>query len=52
MEIGYPAVLTGRPFGFDIMIKAKDKEASALKAVEIARTDERFYGSPKHRPGR
>ncbi|MFW6125553.1 MAG: UV DNA damage repair endonuclease UvsE [Chloroflexota bacterium] len=31
-----------RPFDFDVMLEIKDKEASALKAVGIAKDDERF----------
>ena len=34
-----------RPFDFDVMLEIKDKETSALKAVEIARTDERFVAA-------
>jgi UV DNA damage endonuclease len=33
---------TTRPYDVDIMLEIKDKEASALKAVEIARKDGRF----------
>lgn len=32
-----------RPFDFDVMLEIKDKETSALKAVQLARTDERFF---------
>jgi UV DNA damage endonuclease len=32
-----------RPIDFDIMLEIKDKEASALKAVPVARKDERFF---------
>ena len=32
-----------RPYDFDIMLEIKDKETSALKAVEIARKDKRFF---------
>jgi UV DNA damage endonuclease len=31
-----------KPFDFDIMLEIKDKEKSALKAVEIASDDPRF----------
>ena len=34
-----------RPFDFDVMLEIKDKEASALKAVALARGDERFVGT-------
>jgi UV DNA damage endonuclease len=33
---------TTRPYDIDIMLEIKDKETSALKAVEIARKDKRF----------
>jgi len=33
---------TTQPYDVDIMLEIKDKETSALKAVEIARKDERF----------
>lgn len=32
-----------QPYNFDIMLEIKDKEASALKAVEVARKDKRFF---------
>ena len=34
-----------RPFDFDAMLEIKDKETSALKAVEVASTEERFVAS-------
>jgi len=34
---------TTQPFDFDIMLEIKDKETSALKAVQIARKDKRFF---------
>ena len=34
---------TTQPYDVDIMLEIKDKEASALKAVEIARKDRRFF---------
>ena len=34
---------TARPYDFDIVLEIKDKEASALKAVELARNDQRFF---------
>ena len=32
-----------QPYDFDIMLEIKDKETSALKAVEFARKDKRFF---------
>jgi len=32
-----------RPFDFDIMLEIKDKEKSALKAVQLAKEDDRFF---------
>ena len=37
-----------KPFDFDIMLEIKDKEMSALKAIEIASQDDRFSASKKH----
>lgn len=34
-----------RPFDFDLMLEIKDKEQSALKAIEIASDDPRFKGA-------
>lgn len=34
---------TTQPYDVDIMLEIKDKEKSALKAVEIARKDKRFF---------
>ena len=31
-----------KPYDFDVILETKDKEASALKAVEIAAHDHRF----------
>jgi UV DNA damage endonuclease len=31
-----------RPFNFDVMLEIKDRETSALKAMEILRKDSRF----------
>ncbi len=36
------------PFDFDIMLEIKDKEMSALKAIEIASQDDRFSVAKKH----
>ncbi len=33
-----------RPFDFDVMLEIKDKEASALQAIALARDDARFLG--------
>ncbi len=39
----FQAFLTGsRPHDFDIMLEIKDKEASAKKAIAVARNDKRF----------
>jgi UV DNA damage endonuclease len=32
-----------KPFDFDVMLEIKDKETSALKAVQVARYDKRFF---------
>jgi len=37
-----------RPFDFDVMLEIKDKEMSALKAIEIASQDDRFSVAKKH----
>ncbi|UCH30963.1 MAG: UV DNA damage repair endonuclease UvsE [Candidatus Bathyarchaeota archaeon] len=37
-----------KPFDFDIMLEIKDKEMSALKAIEIASQDDRFSVAEKH----
>ncbi len=37
-----------KPFDFDIMFEIKDKETSALKAIEIASQDDRFSIAKKH----
>jgi UV DNA damage endonuclease len=34
---------------FDIMLEIKDKEASAVKALAVARKDERFFGGQERR---
>jgi UV DNA damage endonuclease len=34
---------TTQPYDVDIMLEIKDKETSAVKAVEIARKDMRFF---------
>jgi UV DNA damage endonuclease len=36
-------LLETQPVDFDIMLEIKDKEASALKAVQVARNDVRFF---------
>lgn len=37
-----------KPYDFDVMLEIKDKEKSALSAVEVASQDERFSISKKH----
>ena len=37
-----------RPYDFDIMLEIKDKETSALKAIEVAAQDYRFSVVKKH----
>jgi UV DNA damage endonuclease len=37
-----------KPYDFDIMLEIKDKERSALKAIEIALQDDRFSIVKKH----
>lgn len=32
-----------QPYDFDIMLEIKDKETSALKAIQVARKDKRFF---------
>jgi hypothetical protein len=40
---------TTQPYDVDIMLEIKDKETSALKAVEIAWKDKRFFhGKTEH----
>lgn len=39
---------TSKPYDFDVMLEIKDKEKSALKAVNIVKEDVRFY-IPKNR---
>jgi UV DNA damage endonuclease len=34
-----------KPYDLDIMLEVKDKEASALRAISVARNDERFVAS-------
>jgi len=36
-------LIATQPYDFDIMLEIKDKETSALKAVEITRKDKRFF---------
>jgi UV DNA damage endonuclease len=37
-----------KPYDFDIMLEIKDKETSALKAIEIVSHDDRFSVAKKH----
>ncbi len=37
-----------KPYDFDVMLEIKDKETSALKAIEIAQEDDRFSVANKH----
>jgi UV DNA damage endonuclease len=37
-----------KPYDFDIMLEIKDKQTSALKAIEIASQDNRFLVAEKH----
>ncbi|MBE0481042.1 MAG: UV DNA damage repair endonuclease UvsE [Dehalococcoidia bacterium] len=39
---------TTKPYDFDIMLEIKDKEESALKAVQAARRDPRFIHTEQH----
>jgi UV DNA damage endonuclease len=40
-------ILTSKSNDFDMMLEIKDKEKSAIKALNILRTDKRFFKSPK-----
>jgi len=43
IELFVRFVEASKPLDFDIMLEIKDKESSALKAIEIVRDDERFF---------
>ena len=40
-------IVQTRPFDYDVMLEIKDKEKSALKALEEVRSDDRFNKSPE-----
>jgi UV DNA damage endonuclease len=39
---------SSRPYDFDVVLEIKDKELSALKAVDVASRDDRFFVAKKH----